>query len=197
MKPRAIVAMSLALIKLAFGSAAYAQTDLVVFRAEEPEALSQRQAAAFDRCPVADERLADSVASQKPRGDPGVLSSDRGHLGEHANSPGADILQIPYRRGDDVQPAHTSSSHSPTRSAISFAGPTKREAGGSTSRNVLPRMSPSTSDSLAVASAIRRSSTTERKFVQFWPNEKRLPLSILMSGQLKLTNTTFNLQSNA
>jgi len=32
--------------------AAYAQTDLVVFRAEEPEALSQRQAAAFD--PVLD-----------------------------------------------------------------------------------------------------------------------------------------------
>ncbi len=97
-----------------------------------------RQSAALYRCAVADERLADAVPGEQPRGDAGVFSGNRAHLTQRAERTGAYILEVSDRSCDDIQATQAWSSHSPTLPAISAAGPTNREAGGKTSRNALP-----------------------------------------------------------
>src|SRR5450756_585508 len=97
-----------------------------------------RQAAALDRGAIADEGLAYAVPGEKPGCDSRVLRGDRSHLTEDSKRTRTHVLEIADRCGDHVQPTQSRSNHSPTLSAISAAGPTKREAGGRTSRKAFP-----------------------------------------------------------
>src|SRR4029077_9165464 len=92
------------------------------------------RAAPLDRGAVADQRLADAVTRQQPGGDAGVLRGDRANLSEDAHRPGRRVLEVADRGADGDEDAPSQlASQSPTWPAISAEGPTKREAGGSTS----------------------------------------------------------------